>query len=90
MDTRSSRQRAPRLDWAGLLRRTFALDVFACPRCSGKRRVLAHVLALPLYSPDLNPIELAWSKLKSVLRSFEARTRVALDEAIAIAMDLMR
>jgi hypothetical protein len=30
----------PRLDWAGLLRRTFAFDVFDCP-CGGRRRVLA-------------------------------------------------
>ena len=31
---------APRLDWAGLLRRTWGFDVFACP-CGGRRRVLA-------------------------------------------------
>ncbi|HYO65352.1 MAG TPA: transposase [Archangium sp.] len=31
----------PRLDLAGLLRRTFALDVSACARCGGRRRVLA-------------------------------------------------
>ncbi|MFL5345759.1 MAG: VOC family protein [Hyalangium sp.] len=35
------RQRAWRLDWAGLLRKTFAVDVFYCPRCGGRRRVLA-------------------------------------------------
>jgi hypothetical protein len=35
--------RTPRLDWAGLLRRTFALDVFLCTRCGGKRRVLAYL-----------------------------------------------
>ena len=33
----------PRLDWAELLRRTFALDVFTCTRCGGSRRVLAVV-----------------------------------------------
>ena len=38
---------------------------------------------LPPYSPDLNPIELAWSKLKEFLRSAKARTRAALDDAIA-------
>jgi len=32
--------RRPRLDWAGLLRRTFGFDVFDCP-CGGRRRVLA-------------------------------------------------
>jgi hypothetical protein len=37
--------RKPRLDGAGLLRRTFALDVFACVRCGGRRRVLASLTA---------------------------------------------
>lgn len=41
---------------------------------------------LPPYSPDFNPIELAWSKLKELLRSAKARTREALDLAIKIAM----
>jgi hypothetical protein len=39
------KQRTPRLVWAGLLRRTFALDVFACARCSGRCQVLAHLTA---------------------------------------------
>ncbi len=39
----AKKERTPRLDWAGLLRRTFALDVFACVRCGGKRGVLAYV-----------------------------------------------
>src|SRR5260370_9847344 len=34
----------------------------------------ANVLFLPPYSPDLNPIEKMWSKLKESLRSAEART----------------
>jgi Putative transposase/Transposase zinc-binding domain len=38
-------ERTPRLDWAGLLRRSFALDVFACGRCGGRRRVLAYLTA---------------------------------------------
>jgi hypothetical protein len=37
------KERTPRLDWAGLLKRTFALDVFACLRCGSRRRVLAYV-----------------------------------------------
>jgi len=41
----STMERTPRLDWAGLLRRTFALDVFACVRCGGRRRVLAYLTA---------------------------------------------
>ncbi|EPX64583.1 hypothetical protein D187_000005 [Cystobacter fuscus DSM 2262] len=31
------------MDWAGLLRRTFAVEVLACVRCGGRRRVLAYV-----------------------------------------------
>ena len=41
--TCGKRQRVPRLDWAGLLRRTFAVDVFSCPSRGGRRRVLAHL-----------------------------------------------
>jgi transposase len=41
---------------------------------------------LPPYSPDLNPIELAWSKLKEILRASKARTIEALDDAIRDAM----
>jgi hypothetical protein len=37
------KERTPRVDWAELLRRTFAFDVFACMRCGGRRRVLAYV-----------------------------------------------
>ncbi|EPX61523.1 ATP-dependent helicase HrpA [Cystobacter fuscus DSM 2262] len=39
------KERTPRLDWAGLLRRTFALDVFACASCGGRRQVLAYLTA---------------------------------------------
>jgi transposase len=49
----------------------------------------ASVLYLPPYSPDMNPIELCWSKLKGLLREFGARTRDALDVAIRRAMDLI-
>ncbi|MCL2660504.1 MAG: IS630 family transposase [Acidobacteriaceae bacterium] len=43
----------------------------------------AKLLYLPPYSPDLNPIEKAWSKLKQELRSVKARTKEALDKAIS-------
>ena len=36
----------------------------------------AEVLFLPAYSPDLNPIEKMWSKLKEFLRSAEARSEI--------------
>ena len=40
---------------------------------------------LPPYSPDFNPIELAFSKLKTWLRTAKARTRDVLEEAILAA-----
>lgn len=42
----------------------------------------AELIYLPPYSPDLNPIEKAWSKLKQLLGSSRARSVKALDEAI--------
>jgi transposase len=47
----------------------------------------AEVVFLPPYSPDLNPIELAFSTIKEILRSIGARTQEALDAAIAQAID---
>ncbi len=44
------------------------------------------LLFLPGYSPDLSPIEEAFSKLKSALRRAGARTREALEEVIAQAL----
>lgn len=46
----------------------------------------AELLYLPPYSPDLNPIEKAWSKLKQMLRQLKARTAEALDQAISQAL----
>lgn len=50
------------------------------------REVGAHVKFLPAYSPDLNPIELMWSKVKAYLRAYEARSRPELLEAIRKAL----
>lgn len=41
---------------------------------------------LPPYSPDMNPIEKMWSKVKSHLRSVQARDQEALYHAIAAAL----
>jgi transposase len=46
----------------------------------------AEVLYLPPYSPDLNPIEKAWAKLKQLLRQAKARTKETLDQAITEAL----
>ncbi len=45
------------------------------------------VLYLPPYSPDLNPIEQAFSKVKGLMRRSEARTREALIGAMGRALD---
>ena len=47
----------------------------------------AQVRFLPAYSPDLNPIEKMWSKVKALLRTAEARTPADLVTAIGQALD---
>ena len=42
----------------------------------------ARLLFLPPYSPDFAPIEQAWSKLNTALRTAQARTRQALEQAL--------
>lgn len=50
-------------------------------------RAGCRLLFLPPYSPDMNPIEQAWSKLKALLRSVGARTTAALHDALAGVVD---
>ncbi|WNG42603.1 ATP-dependent helicase HrpA [Archangium violaceum] len=63
---RRGRERTARVDQAGLLQRTFAVDVFAYVRCGGRRRVLAYVehLGLPTAGASLaaarGPPQAAW------------------------------
>ena len=47
----------------------------------------AEILFLPPYSPDMNPIEQMWSKVKATLRRLEARTFDALLLAIRAALE---
>lgn len=49
----------------------------------------AELLYLPPYSPDMNPIEKAWAKLKESLRAAQARTRETLEQAIADGLKLI-
>jgi transposase len=56
-------------------------DVIAAIQSAG-----AKVCFLPPYSPDLNPIEKMWSKVKEILRSVKARTADALLDAIGMAL----
>jgi len=49
----------------------------------------AALLYLPPYSPDLNPIEKAWAKIKQLLRSRCPRDPAALQQAISEALALI-
>lgn len=66
------------------------LDNLSSHKVAGIREAIeaigATLLYLPPYSPDLNPIEQAFAKLKSILRKAAARTLDALIDAIADAI----
>jgi transposase len=63
------------------------MDNLSAHKVQGVRQRIAaaaaELLYLPPYSPDLNPIEKACSKLKWLLRSAKSRTKEALDEALS-------
>jgi len=67
------------------------LDNLAAHKSAAARAAIeiagARLLFLPPYSPDLNPIENAFSKLKALLRKAAARTVEQLWKAIAHAID---
>ena len=77
---------APRLQPGDVV----VLDNLSAHKVSGIRRLIeargAELLYLPPYSPDLNPIEKAWFKLKQYLRAVKARSAEALDQAITEAL----
>jgi len=50
----------------------------------------ASVLRLPRYSPDLNPIEAAWAKLKAIIRRAAPQTVTELKAAIRVALRRVR
>ena len=60
-----------------------------CPAGVGEaiKAAGATVRYLPPYSPDLNPIEQVFAKLKAILRRIAARSVDALSQAIATALD---
>lgn len=66
------------------------MDNLGAHHATGIREMIeragANVLYMPPYSPDLNPIELCWSKLKQILKSLGARTVPKLRQAIAQAI----
>ncbi len=69
------------------------MDNLSSHKVSGVRKLIeaagAEVLYLPPYSPDLNPIEKAWAKLKQLLRSVKARSKETLEQAIEEALKLI-
>jgi len=73
-------------------------DIVVLDNLSAHKSQQAHALIesvgaelwyLPAYSPDLNPIEKMWSKIKSILRTLKARTHEALIYAIAKALEMV-
>ena len=67
------------------------MDNLAAHKVAGVREAIraagASVLYLPPYSPDLNPIEQLFAKLKAMLRSAAARTKDALWDTIGRALE---
>ena len=67
------------------------MDNLPAHKSAAVRRVIeatgAELRLLPPYSPDFNPIENAFAKLKALLRKAAARTVTALERAIAEAID---
>ena len=67
-----------------------ALDNLPVHQVAGMAQLVeargARLLFLPPYSPDFAPIEQAWSKLKTALRTTQARTREALEQALDQAL----
>ncbi len=67
------------------------MDNLPAHKVSGVRKTIesahAQLLYLPPYSPDFNPIEMAFSKLKAILRKAAARSIDALWKVIADALD---
>jgi transposase len=70
---------------------TVIMDNLPSHKVAGIREAIeaagATLLYLPPYSPDFNPIEQMFAKLKTLLRTAAARTIEALDEAIKTALN---
>ena len=69
------------------------MDNLPAHKVEGVRQAIeavgAQLVYLSPYSPDFNPIENLWSKLKGHLRAVEARSQDALHEAIAQGLNLI-
>lgn len=66
------------------------MDNLGAHKVPGVRELIeatgAQLRYLPPYSPDFNPIEQCWRKVKQKLRSLKARSRDALEQAISEAI----
>ena len=66
------------------------MDNLSAHKAAAVRQVIeavgARLLYLPPYSPDLDPIEKCWAKIKQVLRSLKARTSEAREAAMTAAL----
>jgi transposase len=69
------------------------MDNLSAHKVKGVRELIegrgAKLIYLPPYSPDLNPIEKCWSKIKTYLRAAKARTREALEKALKEVIQLI-
>ncbi len=67
------------------------MDNLSTHKVKGVRRLIeargARLLYLPPYSPDLNPIEMVFAKLKALLRKAAERTEAALCERIGKVLE---
>ena len=67
------------------------MDNLATHKVQGVREAIeaagARLLYLPPYSPDFNPIENMWGKIKQILRRLAPRTQAELLDAAGIAFD---
>jgi transposase len=66
------------------------MDNLAAHKVAGVRETIeaagARLVYLPPYSPDFNPIEPCWGKIKQCLRALKARTLETLEQAITQAL----
>ena len=69
------------------------MDNLSSHKVAGVREAIeaagATVRYLPPYSPDLNPIEMIFAKLKALLRKIVARTKDALTDAVGRVVDMI-
>ena len=87
------RGRSSRPIWSGFWRPRFGRGNLTAHKGERVRKLIegegCELLYLPPYSPDFNPIEEAFAKLKALLRKAGARSREALIEAMGRALEAL-